>query len=52
MRGRHRRRPSAAVPTGEDAVRSLSIVALGYAVIALADATVKWVLPEIGRPPP
>ena len=38
----------AAVPTGEEAVRGLTIVALGYAVIALADATVKWVLPEIG----
>ncbi|TCZ55111.1 DMT family transporter [Roseicella aquatilis] len=37
-----------AVPTGEDAVRGLAIVALGYAVIAVADATVKWVLPEIG----
>jgi drug/metabolite transporter (DMT)-like permease len=38
----------AAVPTGEEAVRGLMIVALGYAVISLADATVKWVLPEIG----
>jgi drug/metabolite transporter (DMT)-like permease len=37
-----------AVPTGEEAVRGLAIVALGYAVIAVAVATVKWVLPEIG----
>lgn len=47
-----RARPAAVAappaPTGEDAVRGLTIVALGYAVIALADATVKWVLPEIG----
>ena len=35
-------------PTGEEAVRGLAIVALGYAVISVADATVKWVLPEIG----
>jgi len=37
-----------AVPTGEEAVRGLAIVALGYAVISVADATVKFVLPEIG----
>ncbi|RAI60532.1 EamA family transporter [Roseicella frigidaeris] len=29
-------------------MRGLAIVALGYAVIAVADATVKWVLPTIG----
>ena len=38
----------AAAPTGEEAVRGLAIVALGYAVISVADATVKFVLPEIG----
>jgi drug/metabolite transporter (DMT)-like permease len=37
-----------AAPTGEDAVRGLLLVALGYAVISCADASVKWVLPEIG----
>lgn len=35
-------------PTGEEAVRGLAIVALGYATISVADVTVKWVLPEIG----
>ena len=37
-----------AMPTGEEAVRGLAIVALGYAVISLADATVKWVMPLTG----
>jgi drug/metabolite transporter (DMT)-like permease len=37
-----------AVPTGEEAVRGLAIVALGYGVISVADAAVKWVLPEVG----
>ena len=37
-----------ALPSGEDAVRGLMIVALGYLVISIADASVKWVLPEIG----
>ncbi|MDO9708224.1 DMT family transporter [Paracraurococcus lichenis] len=37
-----------AVPTGEEALRGLALVALGYAVISVADATVKWVLPAIG----
>jgi drug/metabolite transporter (DMT)-like permease len=36
------------VPTGEEAMRGLLLVALGYAVISAADASVKWVLPEIG----
>ena len=34
--------------TGEEAVRGLLLVALGFAVISTADAAVKWVLPEIG----
>ena len=29
-------------------MRGLLLVALGYAVISAADASVKWVLPEIG----
>ena len=37
-----------AAPTGEEAMRGLAIVGLGYGVVSLADATVKWVLPEIG----
>ena len=35
-------------PTGEEAVRGLLLVALGYGVVSCADASVKWVLPEIG----
>ncbi|MCO6415590.1 DMT family transporter [Siccirubricoccus sp. KC 17139] len=37
-----------AAPTGEEAVRGLAQVALGYGVISAADAAVKWVLPEVG----
>src|SRR4051794_23442023 len=40
--------PARPAPLAEDAVRGLAVVALGYAVISLADASVKWVLPEIG----
>lgn len=34
--------------SGDEAVRGLSLVALGFIVISCADAAVKWVLPEIG----
>ena len=34
--------------TGEEAMRGLALIALGYAVISCADAAVKWALPEIG----
>jgi len=34
--------------TGEEAVRGLALVALGFLVISCADAAVKWVLPQIG----
>lgn len=36
------------VPTGAEAMRGIGLVVVGYLVITLADATVKWVLPEIG----
>jgi drug/metabolite transporter (DMT)-like permease len=36
------------VPSGEEAVRGLALVALGYGVISAADAAVKWALPEVG----
>ena len=36
------------VPTGAEAMRGIGLVVMGYLVITLADATVKWVLPEIG----
>ena len=37
-----------ALPTGEEAMRGLVFVGIGYLVISAADAAVKWVLPEIG----
>lgn len=37
-----------ALPTGEEAMRGLVFVGIGYMVISAADAAVKWVLPEIG----
>ncbi len=40
--------PPALGTSGEQAVRGLALVALGFAVISCADAAVKWVLPEIG----
>jgi drug/metabolite transporter (DMT)-like permease len=39
---------AAPAPTGEEAVRGLLLVALGFAVISCADASVKWVLPQVG----
>ncbi|MDB5316502.1 MAG: Permease of the drug/metabolite transporter superfamily [Rhodospirillales bacterium] len=36
------------VPTGAEAMRGIWMVVAGYLVITLADAAVKWVLPEIG----
>jgi drug/metabolite transporter (DMT)-like permease len=37
-----------AAPTGEEAMRGLALVALGYGVVSAADAAVKFVLPEVG----
>jgi len=37
-----------ALPTGEEAMRGLALVAIGYGVISAADAAVKWALPEVG----
>lgn len=39
---------AAARPRLDDAVRGIGLIALGYAVIACADAAVKWALPEVG----
>ncbi|MBR0653491.1 DMT family transporter [Roseomonas arctica] len=36
------------MPTGAEATRGIGLVVAGYLVITLADAAVKWVLPEIG----
>ena len=36
------------IPTGADAVRGILFILLAYIVITSADATVKWVLPEVG----
>jgi drug/metabolite transporter (DMT)-like permease len=36
------------VPTGAEAMRGIGLVVVGYLVITLSDAAVKWVLPEIG----
>lgn len=35
-------------PEPQDAVKGIAIIAFGYAIITLADAGVKWVLPEVG----
>lgn len=43
-----RRRLLAAPSTGEETVRGLLLVALGFGVISCADAAVKWILPQIG----
>lgn len=42
--------PAAAPPRPvlDDAVRGIGFIALGYAIIACADAAVKWALPEVG----
>lgn len=39
------RRP---LPLRQDTLRGIGIVASGYAIISLADAAVKWALPEVG----
>ena len=35
-------------PEAPDAVKGIAIIAFGYAIITIADASVKWVLPEVG----
>ncbi len=37
-----------ALPLRQDTLRGIGIVAAGYAVVSLADAAVKWALPEVG----
>jgi drug/metabolite transporter (DMT)-like permease len=37
-----------ALPLRQDTLRGIGIVASGYAVVSLADAAVKWALPEVG----
>lgn len=37
-----------ALPLRQDTLRGIGTIALGYAVISLADASVKWALPEVG----
>jgi drug/metabolite transporter (DMT)-like permease len=36
------------LPLAQDTLRGIAIIATGYAVISLADAAVKWALPEVG----
>ena len=36
------------LPLRQDTLRGIGIITLGYAVISLADAAVKWALPEVG----
>ncbi len=40
--------PGRALPLRQDTLRGIGIIATGYAVISLADASVKWALPEVG----
>ena len=35
-------------PLSQDALRGIATIATGYAVISMADAAVKWALPEVG----
>lgn len=42
------RRNRLSVPTGAESVRGILFILLAYLVITGADATVKWVLPEVG----
>lgn len=37
-----------ALPLRQDTLLGIGIIALGYAVISLADAAAKWVLPDVG----
>jgi len=36
------------LPLAQDTLRGIAIIASGYAVISVADAAVKWALPEVG----
>jgi drug/metabolite transporter (DMT)-like permease len=36
------------LPIPEDALRGIALIATGYAIIACADAAVKWALPDVG----
>jgi len=38
----------ASLPALDDAVRGIALIAVGYAVVACADASVKWALPQVG----
>jgi drug/metabolite transporter (DMT)-like permease len=42
------RRGGLTIPTGAEAVRGILLILLAYLVITTADASVKWVLPEVG----
>ena len=37
-----------ALPLRQDTLRGIAIISAGYAVISVADAAVKWALPEVG----
>jgi drug/metabolite transporter (DMT)-like permease len=40
--------PSLLADRPEDALRGIGLIALGFLIVTIADAAVKWVLPEIG----
>ena len=35
-------------PTGEEALRGIGFILAGYLVVSCADASIKWVLPQVG----
>ena len=42
------RRNGLTIPTGAEAIRGILLILLAYVVITGADASVKWVLPQVG----
>ncbi|MGG5808950.1 DMT family transporter [Falsiroseomonas sp. CW058] len=36
------------LPLRQDTIRGIAIICIGFAIIAVADAAVKWALPEVG----
>ena len=38
----------AVLPLTQDTIRGIAVITTGYAVISVADAAVKWALPEVG----
>jgi drug/metabolite transporter (DMT)-like permease len=42
------RRGGLTIPTGAEAIRGILFILLAYVVITAADASVKWVLPQVG----